>query len=484
MDRGTRAVVAAAIMGVGLTACGGGGGGPAGPSGPPVLNSVNGALKPSGPTGSTVILQGSNFGATQGSSVVLFAKSGGGADTAVIATAADWTNTFIVTTVPGTAATGPVRVVTALGTSDSLTFTVTQNAAFSPSTISWSTTTALPVGLSGHAATFASLAGAGTTNLVYVTGGADSTYAPRTTVYAAPVLATGQLGAWTAATPLPAARAFHAAVVATPSNSTVTGPGYLYVLGGDSTAAGAPVSTVYKATLDATGAITAWAPTTPLPAPLHSLGAVIFNGNVYVAGGSTTGNAPVAAVYRAPIAPTGDLGAWVALTPLRFKRSYCGLVNFGLYLYVFGGDSGTVTPNDSSIASATRVADIDVVKLDIRTGNLASAWSLNGSALIKQVAKHTAVAAGGDVLITAGLYNGAGSGATEESYAQFNPDGSVGSVNGATGSHTITSNEPGVDLFNHAALAVVDGSGTAHVLVLGGDNVNAPGKMRKEVWIY
>jgi hypothetical protein len=448
------------------------------------LNSVNGALKPSGPTGSTVILQGSNFGATQGSSVVLFAKSGGGADTAVIATAADWTNTFIVTTVPGTAATGPVRVVTALGTSDSLTFTVTQNAAFSPSTISWSTTTALPVGLSGHAATFASLAGAGTTNLVYVTGGADSTYAPRTTVYAAPVLATGQLGAWTAATPLPAARAFHAAVVATPSNSTVTGPGYLYVLGGDSTAAGAPVSTVYKATLDATGAITAWAPTTPLPAPLHSLGAVIFNGNVYVAGGSTTGNAPVAAVYRAPIAPTGDLGAWVALTPLRFKRSYCGLVNFGLYLYVFGGDSGTVTPNDSSIASATRVADIDVVKLDIRTGNLASAWSLNGSALIKQVAKHTAVAAGGDVLITAGLYNGAGSGATEESYAQFNPDGSVGSVNGATGSHTITSNEPGVDLFNHAALAVVDGSGTAHVLVLGGDNVNAPGKMRKEVWIY
>lgn len=483
MDRGTRAVVAAAIMGVGVTACGGGGGGgPTGPSGPPVLTSVNGALKPSGPTGSTVILQGSNFGATQGSSVVLFAKSGGGADTAVIATAADWTNTFIVTTVPGTAATGPVRVVTALGTSDSLTFTVTQNAAFSPSTISWSATTALPVGLSGHAATFASLAG--TTNLVYVTGGADSTYAPRTTVYVAPVLSAGQLGTWTAATPLPAARAFHAAVVATPSNSTVTGPGYLYVLGGDSTAAGAPVSTVYKATLDPTGAVTAWAPTTSLPMPLHSLGAVIFNGNVYVAGGSTTGNVPVAAVYRAPISPTGDLGPWVALTALPFKRSYCGLVNFGLYLYVFGGDSGTVTPNDSSIASATRVADIDVVKIDIRTGNLAPAWSLNASTLIKQVAKHTAVAAGGDVLITAGLYNGAGSGATEESYAQFNPDGSVGSVNGATGSHTIVSNEPGVDLFNHAALSVVDGSGTAHVLVLGGDNVNAPGKMRKEVWIY
>jgi hypothetical protein len=30
----------------------------------------------------------------------------------------------------------------------------------------------------------------------------------------------------------------------------------------------------------------------------------------------------------------------------------------------------------------------------------------------------------------------------------------------------------------------VDGAGVAHVLVLGGDDVNAPGKKHKEVWFY
>jgi hypothetical protein len=474
-----------------LAACGGGGGA-TGPSGPPLLNSVNGALQASGPTGSTVILQGSNFGGSQGAGVVLFAKTGGGADTAVIATGSDWTNTFIVTTVPGTAAaSGPVRVVTTGGTSDSITFTVTQNAAFNPSSIGWSQTTALPAGLSGHAAAFASVAGPSRKDVVYVAGGADSTYAPRTAVYYAAVQASGQLGSWTTAgMALPAPRAFAAAVVATPFNSTVTGPGYLYVLGGDSTAAGLPVATVYVATLDTTGAITGWSATAPLPVPLHSVGAVIFNGNVYVAGGSASGNQPVATVYRAAINSDGSLGdgspaSWKPQASLPFARSYFGLENFGLYLYAFGGDSATVAPNDTSLTSGG-IADIAYAKIDIRTGNLVSGgWTKNAGALIKPVHKHTAVVAGGYALVTAGLYNGdKPNGSTEESYAQFNPDGSVGSVSGATGSHTIQSNETTVVLFNHAALSVVDQSGTAHVLVLGGDNVLAPSKMRKEVWIY
>jgi hypothetical protein len=59
----------------------------------------------------------------------------------------------------------------------------------------------------------------------------------------------------------------------------------------------------------------------------------------------------------------------------------------------------------------------------------------------------------------------------------------VSSFSGATGSHTIAS-AGGANLFNHAALSYVDANGVAHVLVLGGDDVNAPGKKRAEVWFY
>jgi hypothetical protein len=90
---------------------------------------------------------------------------------------------------------------------------------------------------------------------------------------------------------------------------------------------------------------------------------------------------------------------------------------------------------------------------------------------------------GGSVLVSAGIYNGALAGASEQSYSQFNSDGSLGSFNGATGSHTIAS-AGGKNLFNHAGISYVDGAGVAHVMVIGGDDLNAPGKKRAEVWYY
>src|SRR5439155_18141423 len=107
----------------------------------------------------------------------------------------------------------------------------------------------------------------------------------------------GALGNWSNTAVLPAAVAFAAAVVVSPANAPVTSA-YLLVLGGDSTASGKPVATVYLGTLGASGAVTGWSTTSALPAPVHSLGAVVFNGSVYIAGGSAAGNTPVATVYR------------------------------------------------------------------------------------------------------------------------------------------------------------------------------------------
>jgi hypothetical protein len=316
-----------------------------------------------------------------------------------------------------------------------------------------------------------------------VAGGADSTNVPRDSVLYATVSSTGTLGTWTRTMVLPARVAFAASVVATPTNSPVTGSSYLYVIGGDSSAGGKPVATAYLGTLSAAGAVTAWSTTTALPAALHSVGAVIFNGSVYVAGGSGSGNVPVATVYRAAIMSDGTLGAWQALTSLPFARSYVGFGVNGTFLYALGGDSGTVTPNDSSL-SAKAISDVVYAQIDVHTGALTAAgWTAGASKLKKAVSKHSAVMAGGNVLVTAGLYNGASTGSTEESYAGLNADGSTTAFNGATGANTIAA-AGGGDVFNHAAVGYLDTTGAFHILVVGGDDVNAPTKKRKGVFYY
>src|SRR5437867_1897325 len=386
-----------------LAACGGSSG-PTGPSGPPAITVVNGATLPSGTIGATVVIEGRNFGTSQSvaSGHVIFSTTAGGRDTAAITSAADWTNLLIVTTVPAGVPVGrdTLFVETSGGTSAPFVFTVVTKVAFSPSTVSWTATTALPVGLSGHAVAAATLPGITSTSVVYVVGGA-----------------------------------------------------------------------------------TGWAAPTSLPAAVHSLGAVIFNGTVYVAGGSGSGNAPVATVYRAVIQSDGMLGNWQALPSLPFARSYFGFGINGTSLYALGGDSGTVTPNDSSL-SAKAISDVIYAEIDVHTGNLSAAgWTANGTKLKKVVSKQTAVVAGGDVLVTAGLYNGDATGATEESYAGLNSDGSTTAFNGATGSNTISS-AGGGNLFNHAATGYLDATGAFHVLVVGGDDVNTPTKKHKGVFYY
>jgi len=484
MRRLIPASVTGLVAALGVGGCGGSNG-PTGLAGPPIVASVNGATAPSAPVGATVVIQGSNFGASQAAAAgqVLFTNASSGPDTATIASPGDWSNTLIVTTVPAGAATGTLVVKTSGGTSAPVTFSVVGKVAFSPSTVSWTSTTPLPVGLSGHAVAAATLPGTTPTSAVYVVGGADSTNTPRDSVLYATVSGTGALGAWTKTTVLPTPVAFAAAIVVTPANAPVT-TSYLLVLGGDSTASGKPVATVYRGTLSGTGAVTGWSATTALNAPAHSLGAVVFNGSVYVAGGSGTGNAPVATVYRAPINSDGTLGAWSPQTSLPFARSYFAFGVNGTFLYAFGGDSSSVTPNDSSSLKTTSLSDVLYAQVDIRTGNLTAAgWIAGGNKLKKAVSKHTAVMAGGNALITAGLYNGATSGSTEESYAGLNPDGTTTSFNGATGANTISS-AGGGDLFNHGATGYLDAGGVFHVLVVGGDDVNAPTKKRKGVFYY
>jgi hypothetical protein len=86
------------------------------------------------------------------------------------------------------------------------------------------------------------------------------------------------------------------------------------------------------------------------------------------------------------------------------------------------------------------------------------------------------------MLVSGGLYNGASTGSSEQSYAALNSDGSVSSFYGATGSQTISGSIGGYNFFNHAAVLFVDTAGNPHVLVLGGEDSNA-GTPVSGVWL-
>jgi hypothetical protein len=140
-------------------------------------------------------------------------------------------------------------------------------------------------------------------------------------------------------------------------------------------------------------------------------------------------------------------------------------------VHVFDGDSASFDPNYGQLTD-TRYIDIARSTVDLRTGDLDDAgWTIDDTEPPKARNRHTAVIAGGVVLRTAGWYNGIGtSGASENQYASIGSSCDVAGFNGANNAQSIKS-KGGGNLFNHAAVSFVDGSGVAHVMILGGDDV-------------
>lgn len=451
----------------------------------PDLDFVNAATKPSGNPGSTVILEGDAFGDVQGPGTVVFSNGAGGTVVATIASPLDWTNTFIVTTVPSGAQSGPVFVTTATGESNSLEFIVTQNAAFSPSTIFWTETTSMPEPLSGHTALYVPIddAEGATVQRAYVIGGTRLDGTLSSQIHHARIQASGGLDPWVSTTSLTETRAFSASVAATPFNSKVPGSGRIFTFGGIGED-GEPSPVVYSMELGMDGNLGGPVEATPLPAPLHSLGALVFRSQVYIAGGTTTDGIPNASVFRAAIDTLGSLGEWQALQPLPGPRAYQGFQTFGGYLYVVGGDGGPVAPHGGLDApNQSRLDEVLYARINLRNGELLEGWSSNPARLGKARSKHAALVAGGHMFVSSGLYSAAKTGSSENTYAQINSDGTIASFGGATGSNTLLSVGAG-NLFNQAAFGYVDGAGVAHVMILGGDDVNVPGQRSGRVYFY
>jgi IPT/TIG domain-containing protein len=452
---------------------------------PPDIARVNGATKATGLIGMTLIIEGDAFGDVPGPGKVYFADASGARIPATIADSLnDWTNGFVVTTVPqGTAAQSKIWIETATGVSDSVEFRLISSGVFSPSTINWTRTTLLPQPLQALGAVFVPVEDGSTpANYVFTVGGADSLMAATPVVYRARVQPSGALDSWSPMTPLPVALAYQATVAATPFTAPIdtTSSAVLYALGGRD-AAGKTVNTVYYARVDLAGQVGAWLSSTALPAPLHSAGAAIFRGYVYLAGGADSANVAKSAMYRAKINPDGSLATWESLPALSAPHSYFSLVNFGPYLYTVGGETGTSTPTRAT-QTGTETSQAQIARINLRTGLLTTAGWSAVSSQSKARSKHSTVFAGGALFTTSGVYAGQ-AGSSENTYASVSSDGTLASWNGATGSETIDV-ELGYSLYNQAAITFVDQSGAAHVLVLGGANRALEGKASAAVVYY
>ena len=439
----------------------------------PTTLRINGVSKPTGIVGMTVIIDGSAFGdslaLSQGQ--VFFAGDTGPVEAVIADTANDWTNDFIVTSVPnGTADTSMVWVETATGASDSIEFRLIQSGTFSPSQINWTPTTALPQPLQGLGAVFVPVEeGASPANYVFAVGGADSMAVATNVVYRAVAEQTGALQSWDVVTALPDERAYHATTAATAFTAaldTTTTAAYLYVLGGQDSTGTAQASTHYvHVGLD--GTVGSWQAGPDLPEPIEGAGAVIFRGYLYLIGGQDTTGTALATSYRAKVNSDGSLDSWESLPAMPRAAAFGSIVNFGPYIYSVAGDS-VGSPAVQESLSGGETASVYLVRLNLRTGGFRDEGWVVTEPLQRGRSKHSALVGGGAVFTTSGVYSGQ-VGSLENVFAPFLTGGAglLEPWNGATGAELIQ-NELGYGVYNQAAVYFIDQNGQGHVLVLGG----------------
>jgi hypothetical protein len=487
------------------------------PSAPvPAIVDVNGGLSGSGTLGSVFIVDGTGFGDLTAQTSGYSLDFRDATSSAVVASTTSsvnfasgaWKSLFITATVPTTGLTAgityKVTVTTPGGTSNAVSFLILASQPYVPNTVWTKSASSLPAARQGFPAAVATI-GSGATAATYVyalggntaSSGAAGGKAANTAAVSFskldPTAGAVSLASWTQTTALPAVRGFSAAVVATSFNSKVSGNGTIYVLGGlDAT--GAATSTIYQASLNPDGTIPAASPAagswtaltaTPLPQALYAHGAVIFHGHIYVAGGNDTTGTPVAKVYSALINADGTLGAWTTLAAdLPDKRAHHQLVTAAGNLYVVAGTNVAVDPI-SNVQSSGAQSTVYYNAINLKDGTLTGATWTTTSSLNKSREKFSAVVAGGGVLASGGLYNGAANGSSEQEFASINTDGSLATFGSATGAYTISKATGGYNFYNQSSVYFADTAGNPHVLILGGAEVSntvSNGVLHAEVW--
>lgn len=267
----------------------------------------------------------------------------------------------------------------------------------------WTTDTGDPIGGSGTPQTRYGATTVTANGYIYVIGGISGSSA-QDTVWYAKLNVDGSVSNWTQTTNLPATRARHASMVAN---------GYVYVIGGNQTAAGSPQSTVYYAQLNSDGTIGSWNTASPIGggAPVARIASHVttFNGYLYVIGGNN-GTSDQSSTYYVRINADGSLGTWtIDGDSLPEARSYGTSMIANGYVYVMGGyDSGT--PSDVVYYSPLS-----------KSGGVGT-WQTTTSMFDERIEASTAVVNGYVYVLGGNL----GTYQNTVFYAKVNSDGTIG----------------------------------------------------------
>jgi hypothetical protein len=217
-------------------------------------------------------------------------------------------------------------------------------------TLSWLSTTPLPVPRSGHKSFIQN-------GYIYVVGGEDGVGPLAvSTVYFARLNADGSVGTWRSTTSLPGLRAFYGGA----QNN-----GYMYVVAGTDNFSN--FSTVYYAKPNSDGTIASWTTSaTPLPTSWKAADAVVANGFLYYLDLGGYG------VKYASLNPDGSNNAWstASTTPTYGTFNHTAFVNSG-NLYRVGGNLVGVPQGISSTSPLQADGDLGVWKeheSDMTTG--------------------------------------------------------------------------------------------------------------------
>lgn len=285
----------------------------------------------------------------------------------------------------------------------------------------WNTTQVLPSARNG-------LTAVAVRGRMYIMGGTTGSYLA--TTHYATITASGTLGTWTAATSFTDART---------GQTSVTYGDYIYVIGGTN---GTRFSSIEYAKVTDTGALatdadgagpctTAWCSTTSMNSARDSLTSVVYNGRVYVIGGSD-GTSFLNTVEYSTIGSEGGLGSWTGTTGFTTGRyGHTSVMNNG-YLYVVGGE-----------ASSGKVDTVQYAKIN-SSGSIDS-WSATQSFTTARV-YHGSVAYGGYLYVIGGDTGSIQSG------VQYQTINNGGNGLAANGTFTNTDNWPN-GRFGHASAA-------------------------------
>jgi len=464
------------------------------------LDYIDGAIEPILTRGQRIVLEGFGFGAARGSGVVRFSRAGGGGDTEAPVADSAWSALTITTTVPDSAASGTLTVITAAGRRLTATVHVLPGPTFNPATLTWQPRPPFPrapVGVALAAAEFP--AGAVLNATLYAAGGGEPfdnagqiTIVPDSGVYVARAVAggAGAIDTWvrqrdttdaTRSRVLPVPRAFAAAAVATRYNSRLPGSA-LYVIGGVD-AAGHAQATVLGAEVTADSVNRRFVFLEPLPTPVAGAIAVVRRGRIYVIGGTDAQGAPQQGVYVGRIGVDGHIDGWYQQPALPGPRAYGGgLVRDGRVVAI-GGVADSVPPGGGLDPAPQRLVTSDTAPLSLVSGFFTGPWGAGPVLLPEGRSQFALLDVGNAVLVVGGMYAGAAANAAETVAAIVTGD-SLGAFAGPVGNQ-ISAQMCGIQaagtLVEPSAVAWREVDGTARGLVLGGIDM-ATRQRRSCVW--